>query len=110
MASAATCLRLSNWRNRPSSQRTAAVSGPIPFSRTGMAAGEGASSLAGLSKASRSASTVFNCSSRTSSRSSSRIICAFRRTGRGRPSPVRRSASYFIRAPNRDGEKNCRRR
>jgi hypothetical protein len=29
-----------------------------------MAAGEAASSLAGLSKASRSASTVFNCSSR----------------------------------------------
>src|SRR6266496_6481752 len=46
-----------------------------------MAAGEAAAPVAGLSKAFRSASTVFNCSSTTSSRSSSRTICAFRCTG-----------------------------
>src|SRR5439155_22357943 len=49
----------------------------MPFNPASMAGGEAASSVAGLSKASRSASTAFNCSSRTSSRSSSRMICAF---------------------------------
>ena len=32
------------WRNRPSDQRTVAVSGPMPFNRVSMAAGEVASS------------------------------------------------------------------
>src|SRR3954465_3362281 len=55
----------------------------MPFSRTSRAGGEAASSVAGLSKASRSPATLFNCASTTSSRSSSRMICAFRCTGRG---------------------------
>src|SRR5713101_1519127 len=38
----------------------------MPFNCASMAAGEATSPVAGLSKAFRSASTVFNCSSRTS--------------------------------------------
>ena len=81
-------LRLLKLRNSPSDQSTAVNSGPIPFSCASIAAGAGHPSLTGLSKASRSASTAFNCGRTNSRRSSSRLICAFRCAGKGRPSPV----------------------
>ena len=58
----------------------------------GIAADEAISSLADeLEQAVPvSASTAFTCSSRISKPISSRMICAFRCTGKGRPSPCLR--------------------
>src|SRR3954452_11365817 len=94
-ALAATCFRLLNVRNRPSAQSVAAASGPMPLSASNRAAGAGTPGLAcaRASQASRSASTALTCSIRSSSRSSSRLIWAFRQSGSGRPSPVISSSS-----------------
>src|SRR3954469_22574773 len=67
----------------------------MPFSASNRAAGAGTPGLpcAWASRASRSVSTALTCSIRSSSRSSSRLIWAFRQSGSGRPSPVISSSS-----------------
>ena len=59
----------------PSDQRTAANSGPMPFTPSNIAGGTGALVCSAASSASRSASAALICASSNSSRSSSRRTC-----------------------------------